>query len=85
MHKMGIHTAYGTDFPMEDFNPFRNIYVAVTRRGFINAKIGSFYPDEKVDRETAVDAYTKESAYAEGLEDRTHKKGLLRRSRASFK
>ena len=67
--RMGVHLSYGTDCPVEDCNPFTNIYMAVTRKDRQGRPAGGFYPGECVDVETAIDAYTKESAYAEFQED----------------
>ena len=67
--RMGVHLSYGTDCPVEDCNPFTNIYMAVTRKDRQGHPAGGFYPGECVDVETAIDAYTKESAYAEFQED----------------
>lgn len=69
MKEMGIHCSYGTDSPVEDLNPFVNIYCAVTRKDMAGKPEGGFYPDECVDVETAIDAYTVESAYGEFRED----------------
>ena len=49
--------------------------MAVTRKNRKGQPAGGFYPKECVDVETAVDAYTYESAYAEFMEDR---KGRIR-------
>lgn len=68
--KRGGHLSYGTDCPVESCNPLRNLYTAITRKGINGEPEGGWYPKECVDRETAIDAYTYESAYAEFLEDR---------------
>jgi len=68
LEKMGARVSYGTDCPVEDCNPFPNIYEAVTRKDRTGFPEGGFYSDECVDVYTAVDAYTKESAYAEFME-----------------
>lgn len=64
-HEMGIHASYGTDSPVEDCNPFLNLYCAVTRKDYNGFPEGGWNPAECVDVETAIDAYTYESAYAE--------------------
>lgn len=69
MKEMGIHCSYGTDSPVEDLNPFVNLYCAVTRKDMAGKPEGGFYPQECVDIETAIDAYTVESAYAEFREE----------------
>ncbi len=69
MLREGVHLSYGTDCPVEDCNPFPNIYMAVTRQGKDGLPKGGFYPKEKVTVEEAIDAYTLESAYAEFSEN----------------
>ena len=71
----GAHLSYGTDCPVEDCNPFDNLYMAVTRKDRKGNPEGGFFPSECVDVETAVDAYTLESARNEFQEDR---KGRLK-------
>lgn len=73
--RRGVHLSYGTDSPVEDCNPFPNLYMAVTRKGMDGLPEGGFYPKECVDVETAVDAYTYGSAYNEFMED---KKGRIK-------
>lgn len=67
--RRGAHLSYGTDSPVENCNPFPNLYMAVTRKGADGKPDGGFYPKECVDVETAVDAYTEGSAYAQFKED----------------
>ena len=69
MARGGAHVAYGTDCPVEDCNPFPNIYMAVTRKDKNGNPSEGYYPNECVDVETAIDAYTLESAYGEFMED----------------
>ena len=68
---MGIHASYGTDSPVEDCNPFPNIYVAVNRKDLKGKPDEGFYTQECVDVCEAIDAYTVESAYHEFEEDAT--------------
>lgn len=70
----GVHLSYGTDVPVESFNPFDNIYAAVTRKDKSGYPNEGFFPCERVDVQSAIDAYTYESAYAEFQEK---KKGRL--------
>ena len=67
--KRGAHLSYGTDCPVEDCNPFWNLHQAVNRVDINNKPEGGFYPKECVDVETAIDAYTYESAYCEFMEN----------------
>lgn len=75
MLRDGVHLSYGTDCPVESCNPFENIYAAVTRKDKQGLPEEGFYPAERVDVETAIDAYTVESAYAQFMEKR---KGRLK-------
>ncbi len=61
LYRMGVHTAYGTDAPVEDANPYQNIYCAVTRKSLDGAK--TYLPSQKVDIYDAIDQYTIGSAY----------------------
>ena len=69
LQQQGVHVSYGTDCPIEDCNPFPNIYMAVTRKDLEGRPEGGYYSQECVDVETAIDAYTLESAYAEFMEN----------------
>lgn len=73
--RAGVHLSYGTDCPVETCAPLWNLGAAVTRCGPDGMPAGGFIPSERVDVETAVDAYTMESAYAEFQE---HCKGRLK-------
>ncbi|MFB0917969.1 MAG: amidohydrolase family protein, partial [Clostridiaceae bacterium] len=64
----GGHISYSTDSPIEDVNPFKCIYTAVTRQNEEGLPVGGFHPEEKVDLYTAIDAYTSGSAYNEHKE-----------------
>lgn len=75
LEKLGGKIAYGTDCPVEDCNPFPNIYSAVTRKDSKGNPSEGFYPNECVDVYTAVDAYTIGSAYMEFMEE---KKGRIK-------
>ena len=68
--RMGVHTSYGTDCPVEDLNPYDNVYTAVARRDLKCRPADGYFPEEAVDIYTAIDNYTVESAYACYAEDR---------------
>lgn len=59
--------AFGTDFPVVDFNPFPNIYAAVTRCDDNGRPTGA-NPNEKVYLAEALKAYTYGGACAYGRE-----------------
>lgn len=72
---LGGKISYGTDSPVENCNPFACIFSAVTRKERSGKIPAAFFPQECVDVETAVDAYTIGSAYAQFMEQR---KGRIR-------
>lgn len=69
LNNLGAPISFGTDSPVEDCNPFPNIYCAVTRQGIDGKPDDGFYPNEKMSVEDAVDAYTIGSAFNEFKED----------------
>jgi len=68
MYRMGIHTSFGTDSPVENLQPFENLYCAVTRKRLDGQR--TYREDQAVDIYDAVDQYTIGSAYVEFAEDR---------------
>ncbi|GHU15536.1 amidohydrolase [Spirochaetia bacterium] len=71
MDALGIPVGYGTDAPVSDFNPLLGISWAALRQDPATGyPAGGFYPKEKVDVYTAVDAYTAGSAWASFDENR---------------
>ncbi len=73
MDRLGVHVSYGTDCPVEDLDPFDNLYCAINRQDLKGFPAGGFFPQEKVDVFQAVDNYTIGSAYAsfeEGVKGR---------------
>ena len=66
--------AFGTDYPVENINPLRGLYAAVTREFEDGGPEGGWLPGEKVSIEEAIRAYTASSAFAEFEERR---KGTL--------
>jgi hypothetical protein len=60
----GGHLALGSDFPIEDVNPFYGIYSAVTRQDHDGHPPGGWRPSEKLTLAEAVRGFTVVSAYA---------------------
>lgn len=60
----GVSVSFSTDAPVEDLNPFRNMFCAITRRP-LNGMPFPLNEKEAVSVSQAVDAYTLESAYVE--------------------
>lgn len=59
---MGVHVSYGTDSPVEDMNPYNNLYCAVTRMS-LTGEGEPYLPSECVDIFAAIDHYTAGSAH----------------------
>ena len=64
--KKGVTLAFGTDYPVEPVTPFRGLYAAVTRKSEDGKK--EYYPEQKLNIEQAIAAYTTGSAFAEFAE-----------------
>jgi predicted amidohydrolase YtcJ len=62
----GVVLAFGTDFPVEPVTPFRGLYAAITRKSE-NGK-QEYFPQQKLNIEQAISAYTTGSAFAEFAE-----------------
>lgn len=63
----GVVIAGGSDFPVEDPNPFHGVQAAVTRRPLDGDHAG-WSPDQRMTRLEAVRAFTGWNAYAAGQE-----------------
>ena len=68
----GATLAFGSDCPIEIFDPFLGLYAAVTRRSEIDGypSRDGWYPEQRLTLTEALRAYTWGAAYAAGLEDR---------------
>jgi predicted amidohydrolase YtcJ len=60
----GATIAAGSDFPVEDVNPLRGFYAAVTRQDPAGQPSGGWMPHERMTREQALRAFTLDAAYA---------------------
>src|SRR5213076_2708403 len=60
----GARLALGSDFPVEDVNPFFGIYAAVTRQDQKGWPAGGWYPDQRLTLAEAIRGFTKDAAYA---------------------
>ena len=70
MEKAGVRLAFGSDVPVESANPFPGIAAAISRTDAAGQPIGGWHPEETVTRETALDGFTRNAAYAAFAEDR---------------
>jgi len=65
----GAVLAFGSDAPVEPFDPLMGIYAAVTRRRPDGSPgPDGWYPEQRLDVDTTLRAYTQGPAYAAGLE-----------------
>lgn len=67
--KQGTVIAAGSDFPVEDVNPFFGLYSAVTRQDHEGMPPGGWYSEETLGREQALKAFTIDAAYAAHQEE----------------
>ena len=70
MNRLGVPVSYGTDAPVSSLDPLLGIEWAVLRRDSENPSTQAFYPAEKVDIYTALDAYTEGAAFS-GFQEKT--------------
>ncbi|MBW6473403.1 MAG: amidohydrolase [Anaerolineaceae bacterium] len=54
----GTRLIFGSDAPVESFNPFLGMYAALTRSKFDQPLSSSWYPEEKISLENILAAYT---------------------------
>lgn len=65
LHDTGTRIAFGSDAPVDDPSPLRGIDAATRWRH----RTG-WYPELAIDERAAITAYTRDAAYAVGMEDR---------------
>jgi predicted amidohydrolase YtcJ len=75
LHDAGVLLSFGSDWPGTNaawytVNPLQGIYAAVTRETLDGAPEGGWFPEEKIDVETALRAYTVNNAWVGLSEDR---------------
>lgn len=68
MKSYNVHVPFGTDFPVENINPYRTLYAAVSRQDEEGDPLGGWQPQEKLSIAEAIRCHTFESAYAEFME-----------------
>jgi len=62
----GTVLAFGSDCPVETPDPLKGLYAALTRRREDGYPPGGWYPEERLDAQAAVMAYTFGAAFAVG-------------------
>jgi predicted amidohydrolase YtcJ len=78
LHDAGVLLSFGSDWPGTNaswytVNPLDGIYAAVTRQTLSGEPEGGWFPEERIDVETALKAYTVNNAWVAGEEDRKGK------------
>jgi predicted amidohydrolase YtcJ len=73
LHDAGVMLTFGSDWPGTNAswytaNPMQIIYAALTRQTLDDQPAGGWFPEERVDLETALRAYTVNNAWAAGEE-----------------
>ncbi len=74
LHNAGVLLSFGSDWPGTNaawytVNPLQGIYAAVTRQTLEGTPEGGWFPEERIDVETALRAYTLNNARVAGQED----------------
>ena len=67
----GARLTFGSDWTVAPLSPILGIYAAVTRQTLDGKNPGGWYPEQKITVEQALTAYTKNSAYASYMENKT--------------
>lgn len=67
--------AFGSDWTVAPLDPLQGIFAAVTRRTLDSLNPGGWFPQERIDLDAALRAYTSGVAYAGFMDDRV---GMLR-------
>ncbi len=66
----GTKLIFGSDSPVESFNPFFGMFAALTRSKLDHLKSSSWYPEEKISLENILDAYTINPAIVSDWDDK---------------
>lgn len=66
--KSGARLVFGSDAPIESFDPWKGMYSAVARKYRCSPAEAPYYPEEQIPISEAVAAYTANSAYLAGEE-----------------
>jgi len=75
LQQAGVLLSFGSDWPGTNAawytaDPIKGMYAAVTRQTLEGEPAAGWFPEERVDLETALRGYTVNNAWAEGAEDR---------------
>ena len=78
LRKAGVDLTFNSDNPGSDHSIFYGLHAAITRQDKNGQPEGGWYPEQRVNAEEAVRAYTDWSAYASFREDET---GIIEKGR----
>jgi hypothetical protein len=67
----GAMIANGSDFPVEEPDPMRGLYAAVTRQDASGRPPGGWMPDQRMTRQEALASFTRNAAFASHAETMT--------------
>jgi predicted amidohydrolase YtcJ len=67
----GATIAFGSDWSVSTANPWHQIETAITRKDAINDDMESFIPEERIDLDTAITAFTINAAFVNRKEETT--------------
>lgn len=67
----GAMIVFGSDWSVSTANPWHEIETAITRKDAINDDMESFIPEERIDLESAITAFTINAAFVNRKEDTT--------------
>jgi hypothetical protein len=65
---LGLHLPFGSDAPVEDWNPLPGIYAAVTRQDAAGSPAGGWYPAQALTWREALACFSSDAAWAVGRE-----------------
>jgi predicted amidohydrolase YtcJ len=71
VQEAGGKIAFGSDWSVSTANPFEQMEVAVTHASIDDPEAPLFIPEERIDLESAIDAFTINAAYLNKHDDRT--------------
>ena len=63
VHDTGGRVAFGSDWSVSTANPFEQIEIAITRLSIDDENEPAFIPEERIDLELAIDAFTINAAF----------------------
>jgi predicted amidohydrolase YtcJ len=68
LQESGALLIFGSDTPIESFNPWHAIYTAMERKYLMDPSQPTFFPEQKLDLITCLEAYTCNPAQVIGME-----------------